>query len=193
MGRIRVAGPLAALLLAAGVTRGARAEPATATGATAVDWTDRASGTSFRLGGGVEALSFSLYPTAAVAYVEGSFDVRLVKEVSFRITHMVGFGGGEAEDAYITILPALRVAIRFNPVPYYSLWLGYEGRAGVVGAFGYVHDPVSVLPLHGPDISLAAFRFGSRGQYELEHDGGLFVAPIWGYHFGFVARYSFEP
>jgi hypothetical protein len=54
------------------------------------------------------------------------------------------------------------------------------------------YEPAGVLPLHGPDLSLASFRFGSRGQFEIDQGGGVFMPPIWGYHFGLTVRYSFE-
>jgi hypothetical protein len=169
-----------------------RPHEARADEAASSDWKDRTHGNALMLGGGGEALAFWFLPSAGDVYVEGALNVRLAKAVDFRATQRLGFGVGLADGgAFFTCLPALILSFRFHPAPYYTIWLGYEGRVGIA-AHVSGSDDVGVLPLHGPDLSLASFRFGRRGEFELDHDGGIFVAPIWGYHGGFTLRYSFE-
>ncbi len=170
----------------ADTTRAAGAEDS------AADWREERAGTSYWLGGGVEMLAFYVFPTGGLATLEGALDVRLAKAVSFRLTQLLGFGGGVSDSGFFTVLPTLRASFRFYPAPYYSIWLGYSGRAGLAVALGDAREPVGVLPLHGPDLSLASFRFGARGEFELDHGGGAFLTPFWGYHSSVVLRYRFE-
>ena len=149
-------------------------------------------GVSYSLGGGVDILSFWLIPTGALATLEGSLNVGLSRGVDFRLTGLFGIGAGVSDSAYVTALPGVRAAFRFSPVPRWSMWAGYEGRLGVAAYVTEDNDPVGALPLHGPSVSIASFRFGSRGQFEFDHDGGVFLPPIWGYHSALVARYFFE-
>lgn len=156
----------------------------------AADWTERNSGHRISVGGGLEFSAFPLFPSAVSTVFEASFDLRLAREVDIRFAGSLGLQLGEADDTYVAVLPGALAALRVNPSPYYSLWLGYGGKLGLAAELGDA-DSLGVLPLHGPSLSLSSFRFGSRGQFELDHWGTLFVAPIWGYGASLLLRYSF--
>ena len=154
------------------------------------DWTERDSGLRVSLGGGLEFAAFPLFPSAVSTVFEASFDLRLARAVDIRFAGSLGLLLGEADDTYLAFVPGALAALRVNPVPYYSLWLGYGAKLGIAAELEDA-DSLGVLPLHGPSLSLSSFRFGSRGQFELDHWGTLFVEPIWGYGASLLLRYSF--
>lgn len=156
------------------------------------DWKERDSGVYFLLGGGADALAFYFFPTAGAAFIDGAVDVRLVRWVDFRATTSLSFGAGVADELYFLTMLMLRPEIRFHPTPHYTIWLGYSGRLGVGVYFEEENEQAGVFPLHGVDLSLTSFRFGERGQFELELDGGAFLPPTLGYRAGLALRHSFE-
>ena len=177
---------LALVLLAGGVQASEGDATADETADETADWGEQRQGAHFMLGGGMEVFAFTFYPSAGVGYVEPSLNVGLSDGVDFRLSGMVGVGGGMADGGYGVILPGARPALRFHVLPRYTIWIGFSGRAGLV-----VEDEPALLPLYGPEISLASFRFGDRGQLEFDHDGGVFLPPIFAVKTGFVARYLY--
>ena len=154
------------------------------------DWKTRDSGLRIGVGGGLEFAAFPFFPSAVSTVFEANFDLRLARAVDLRLAGSIGLLLGQADDTYLALLPGALAALRINPAPYYSLWLGYGAKLGVASELDDA-DSLGVLPLHGPSLSLSSFRFGSRGQFELDHWGTLFVAPIWGYGASLLLRYSF--
>jgi hypothetical protein len=61
-------------------------------------------------------------------------------------------------------------------------------RVGVAAETSDAADTVGALSVHGPQISLASFRFGESGRFEFDHWGEALLPPIWGYGVGFAFR-----
>jgi hypothetical protein len=147
-------------------------------------------GPSFLIGGGGDAMAFGPTPSAGVGLLETALNVGLAPAVDFRLGGTFGLGAGVKRDVYALGMWGLRLGFRCYPSRYYGIVIGVAGRVGAAVSGSERAESSGFFPLYGPELSLSSFRFGSRGQYELELDGGLFLPPTWGVRAGLALRYQ---
>jgi hypothetical protein len=150
---------------------------------------EEASTTRMSVGGALEGVAYGIpIPTSGRARFDFALDYLATPAVELRLLPSLGLGLGVADDLYFDLSLALSAALRLSPAPVYTIWLGYMGRVGVAAETADAADTVGALSVHGPQLSLASFRFGEDGRFELDHWGELLLPPIWGYGIGLAFR-----
>lgn len=145
--------------------------------------------TRVSVGGALEGVAYGfLIPTSGRARFDVALDYLATPAVELRLLPSLGFGLGVADALFFDLSLGLSAALRLSPAPVYTIWLGYMARVGVAAETADAAETVGALAVHGPQLSLASFRFGEGGRFELDHWGEALLPPIWGYGVGFAFR-----